>query len=122
MSRSGSSAFPLWPLPLAIAALFTVAAHVALWLSIRDGYVEACVPVLEGCASISRAARHGLGNHVFRLMVLPCAMLQRASKPPIPGSSVPYYTAGTPKAVILICWWTLCPEPPCSTWVGCKSN
>ncbi|MBP6798143.1 MAG: hypothetical protein KA124_08575 [Luteimonas sp.] len=75
MPRSGSSAFPLWPLPLAIAVLFTVAAHVALWLSIRDGYVEACVPVLEGCASISRAARHGLGNHVFRLMVLPCALL-----------------------------------------------
>lgn len=67
--------FPLWPLPLAIALLFTVAAHLALWLSIRDGHVEACVPVLEGCTSISRAARHGLGNHLFRLMVLPCALL-----------------------------------------------
>lgn len=75
MSRPDNSSFPLWPLPLAIAALFTVAAHVALWLSIRDGHVAACVPVLEGCASISRAARHGLGNHVFRLMVLPCALL-----------------------------------------------
>ena len=29
----------------------------------------------EGCTSISRAARHGLGNHVFRLLMLPCAML-----------------------------------------------
>ena len=67
--------FPLWPLPLAIAALFAVAAHVALWLSIRDGWIEGCVPYLEGCTSISRAARHGLGNHVFRLMVLPCAAL-----------------------------------------------
>ena len=75
MSRSDSSAFPLWPLPLAIAVSFIVAAHVALWLSIRDGHVAACVPVLEGCASISRAARHGLGNHVFRLLVLPCALL-----------------------------------------------
>ena len=75
MSRPDTSAFPLWPLPLAIAVLFAVAAHVALWLSIRDGHVAACVPVLEGCASISRAARHGLGNHVFRLMVLPCALL-----------------------------------------------
>ena len=75
MSRSDTSGFPLWPLPLAIAALFAVAAHVALWLSIRDGHVAACVPVLEGCASISRAARHGLGNHMFRLMVLPCALL-----------------------------------------------
>ena len=46
VSRSDSSAFPLWPLPLAIAVSFIVAAHVALWLSIRDGHVAACVPVL----------------------------------------------------------------------------
>lgn len=74
MSRP-SAAFPLWPLPLAIAVLLAVAAHVALWLSIRDGWIEACVPYLDGCTSISRAARHGLGNHLFRLMVLPCAAL-----------------------------------------------
>ena len=65
----------LWPLPLSVAVLFTVAAHLALWLSIRDGWIEACVPYVEGCTSISRAARRGLGNHVFRLMVLPCAAL-----------------------------------------------
>ena len=67
--------FPLWPLPAAIALLFTGAAHLGLWLSIRDGHVEACLPVIEGCTSISRAARHGLANHVFRLLVLPCALL-----------------------------------------------
>ncbi|QDW67699.1 hypothetical protein [Luteimonas granuli] len=66
---------PLWPLPSAIAALLVVAVHVPLWLSLRDGHVPACVPYLEGCTSISRAARHGLGNHVFRLLVLPCAAL-----------------------------------------------
>lgn len=75
VSRPVAPAIPLWPLPLAIALSFTVAAHLALWLSIRDGHVEACVPILEGCTSISRAARHGLGNHLFRLLVLPCAML-----------------------------------------------
>lgn len=75
MSRTPAATFPLWPLPLAIAMLFAVAAHVALWLSIRDGWIDACAPYLEGCTSISRAARHGLGNHVFRLMVLPCAAL-----------------------------------------------
>jgi hypothetical protein len=67
--------FPLWPLPLAIAATLTVAAHLALALSIDAGYVPACVPYFEGCTSISRAARHGLGNHLFRLLVLPCAVL-----------------------------------------------
>lgn len=66
---------PLWPLPLAIAALLVVAAHLAWWLSLRAGHVPACIPYLEGCTSISRAARHGLGNHVFRLLVLPCAAL-----------------------------------------------
>ncbi len=75
MSRTPAGSIALWPLPLAIALLFGVAAHVALWLSIRDGWIEGCVPYLEGCTSISRAARHGLGNHVFRLMVLPCAAL-----------------------------------------------
>lgn len=75
MRGPAASPFPLWPLPLAIATLFIVAAHLALWLSIRAGHVDACVPVLEGCTSISRAARHGLGNHLFRLLVLPCAVL-----------------------------------------------
>lgn len=67
---------PLWPVPLAIAAVMTLAAHAAWWWSVRDGHVPPCVPYLEGCTSISRAARHGLGNHVFRLLMLPCALLQ----------------------------------------------
>lgn len=66
---------PLWPLPLLIALLFLVAAHAAYLLSIQAGHVPACVPYLEGCVSISRAARHGLGNHLFRLLVIPCAVL-----------------------------------------------
>jgi len=69
------NAFPIWPLPLAIVAALVVATHLAWWLSIRDGHIESCIPYLEGCTSISRAARHGLGNHLFRLLVLPCALL-----------------------------------------------
>ena len=34
------------------------------------------MPYLDGCVTISRAARHGLGNHLFRLLMLPCALLQ----------------------------------------------
>ncbi len=66
---------PLWPLPLLIALLFLVAAHAAYLLSIQAGHVPACVPYLEGCVSISRAARHGVGNHLFRLLVMPCAVM-----------------------------------------------
>jgi hypothetical protein len=67
---------PLWPLALACALLPVLATHTAWWLSVSDGHVPFCIPYLEGCTSISRAARHGLGNHVFRAMMLPTAMLQ----------------------------------------------
>lgn len=66
---------PLWPLPLTIALTLAAAAHLALVLSIHAGHVPGCVPYIEGCTSISRAARHGLANHLFRLLVLPCAVL-----------------------------------------------
>jgi len=67
--------FALWPLPLCIALLFLFAVHLAWWLSVLDGHIPACNPYWEGCTSVSRAARHGLGNHLFRLAVLPCALL-----------------------------------------------
>lgn len=66
---------PLWPLPLSIALLFLGAVHLAWWLSVKAGHIPACMPYWDGCVSISRAARHGLGNHLFRLAVLPCATL-----------------------------------------------
>lgn len=65
----------LWPLPLAITVTFLFAVHAAYALSIRDGWVPACVPYLEGCVSISRAARHGVGNLLFKWLVIPCAGL-----------------------------------------------
>lgn len=65
---------PLWPLALACGLLPLLATHVAWLLSMDAGYVPACNPYLEGCTSISRAARHGLGNHLFRLAVLPVAV------------------------------------------------
>lgn len=70
------STLPLWPLPLLCALLPFVAAHLAWWLSIEQGLIAACNPYLDGCVSISRAARHGLGNQLFRMMVLPAAALQ----------------------------------------------
>lgn len=67
---------PLWPLPLALAVLPLLAANLAWVISLRAELVPACVPHLEGCISISRAARHGLGNDLFRMVMLPCAALQ----------------------------------------------
>lgn len=75
MSGPDAPSLPVWPLPLLIALLFVVAAHAAYLLSIQAGHVPACVPYVDGCVSISRAARHGVGNHLFRLLVIPCAVL-----------------------------------------------
>lgn len=66
---------PLWPVPLLVAVVPFVAAHLAYAISIQAGHVPPCLPYLEGCTSISRAARHGLGNHLFRLLMLPSALL-----------------------------------------------
>lgn len=66
---------PLWLLPLAITVTFMFAVHAAYALSIRDGWVPTCIPYLEGCVSISRAARYGVGNLLFKWLVIPCAGL-----------------------------------------------
>jgi hypothetical protein len=63
-------------LALACALVPALAVHLAWWLSLQAGHVPDCIPHLEGCTSISRAARHGTGNLVFRLLMVPCAMLQ----------------------------------------------
>jgi len=67
---------PLWPLALLAALLPAAAALLALWLAVRAGGVPACNPFIDGCVSISRAARHDLPNHVFRSLMLPAATLQ----------------------------------------------
>lgn len=67
---------PLWPLPLLAGLLPIVATLIALQFSIRLELIPACNPYFEGCVSISRAARHGLPNHLFKAMVLPAAALQ----------------------------------------------
>lgn len=73
--RPSQARLPLWPLPLAITVTFLLAVHAAYALSVRDGWVPACIPYLEGCVSISRAARHGAGNLLFKWLVIPCAGL-----------------------------------------------
>jgi hypothetical protein len=69
-------AFALWPLALAAGLLPAAAALIALALAVHEGLAPACNPFVDGCVSISRAARHGLANHVFRALVLPAAVLQ----------------------------------------------
>jgi hypothetical protein len=67
---------PLWPLALLAGLVPAVAALLAFALSVQQQLVPGCNPFIEGCVSISRAARHGLPNHLFRALMLPAATLQ----------------------------------------------
>jgi hypothetical protein len=66
----------LWPLALLAGLLPMVAALAAMALSVQQGLVPACNPFVEGCVSVSRAARHGLPNLVFQVLMVPGATLQ----------------------------------------------
>lgn len=65
-----------WPMALLAGALPLLGTLAAFALSVEFGLVEACNPFIDGCVSISRAARHGLPNHVFRAFILPAAAVQ----------------------------------------------
>ena len=68
--------WPLWPLPL-LAGLLPLVATLTAWaLSVQLGLVPSCNPFVDGCVSISRAARHELPSHLFRALMLPAATLQ----------------------------------------------
>jgi hypothetical protein len=73
------AAWPAWPLPFIAGALPFAATLMAYTLSVRLGLIEPCNPFLDGCTSISRAARHALPNHLFRALLLPAAVLQGLS-------------------------------------------
>jgi hypothetical protein len=76
IAARGAPALPLWPLPLVAGLLPAIAGLIAWQLSTRLELIPACNPFIDGCVSISRAARHDLPNHLFRAIVLPAAVLQ----------------------------------------------
>jgi hypothetical protein len=45
-------------------------------MSMQQGLVPACNPFVDGCVSVSRAARHGLPNLFFQVLIVPGATLQ----------------------------------------------
>lgn len=67
---------PMWWLPLAAGLLPALAVVIAFNLAVAQGQFPHCNPLLDGCVSISRAARHDLPNIVFRALLLPGATLQ----------------------------------------------
>lgn len=73
-NRSNSQT--IWTLPLVAGLLPALATIVAFLISVSSGLIPSCNPYLDGCVSISQAARHDLPNHIFRALVLPGATLQ----------------------------------------------
>ena len=63
-------------LPLLAGTLPFVATLLAFSIAVNEGQFGGCNPLIDGCVSISRAARHGLPNYLFRALVLPAAVLQ----------------------------------------------
>jgi hypothetical protein len=76
LGAGASTGLPLWPLALLAGLVPAVAALVAFALSVQQQLVPGCNPFIDGCTSISRAARHELPNHIFRALMLPAATLQ----------------------------------------------
>jgi hypothetical protein len=73
--RPDHAVLPLWPLPLVAGALPAMAVLLALAMYEGAGGVS-CNPFIDDCVSISRMARQGMANHIFRALVLPAAALQ----------------------------------------------
>lgn len=65
---------PSW-LPWVLVLLPLLAVHSSYLLSASSGSVPWCLPYVEGCTSISRAARHGVANILFKLLMLPYSAL-----------------------------------------------
>ena len=57
------------------ALLPLIAVHIAYIGNISLGSVHACAPYIEGCVSISRAARSGEFIYVFRAVMMPTSLL-----------------------------------------------
>ncbi len=76
VASNRSVARSTWLLPLIAGLLPAIATVAALLISLKLDLVPSCNPFLEGCVSISRSARHGLPNLIFRALILPGATLQ----------------------------------------------
>ena len=62
-------------LPLYTGIAPVVAVTVAYWLGVSNDVLPACMPVLDGCTSISATGRYPPGSFLFRAIMLPQAVV-----------------------------------------------
>ncbi|HEY0973594.1 MAG TPA: hypothetical protein VGE57_03795 [Solimonas sp.] len=119
---------PAW-IAWGAALLPLLAVHTAYWLSADAGYVPWCLPYLDGCTSISRAARHGLPNLLFKGLMLPYAAWLAATwalvfvwlrllRPQAPRRTCTVLILGIVAAIFLVLYATfLGAEGPAYQWL-----
>jgi len=62
-------------LPLFVGIVPVIGVAAAYWLNVRAEVLDSCMPLLEGCVSISAAGRYLPGSMPFRAALLPQAAL-----------------------------------------------
>ena len=77
-SDAGVTTYLLWPLPAFVFLISVLAVNLCYLVSAVTGQVDWCVPYVEGCVSISRAARQDLSIHLFRVAMMPVAIMMVA--------------------------------------------
>lgn len=65
----------LQALPFLAGVMPLVAMFGALWLGIANGVLPDCNPLIDGCRSISATGRQPPGSFLFRIIMLPQAVL-----------------------------------------------
>lgn len=58
-----------------LAVLPTAAVTVTYFIAAREGFVDWCIPFWDSCTSISATARQGLAFYLFKLTMVPMALL-----------------------------------------------
>lgn len=74
MRLSNNSARLSW-IPLANALVPIVTVHACYLISVAGEYVPSCIPYFDGCTSVSSVGRHGASYVLFKLGMIPAAVL-----------------------------------------------
>ena len=61
--------------PIIVCLLCWSAVTLSYFLSINEGFIEACLPHISGCTSISKTGRYGSSFFSFKAFMMPAASL-----------------------------------------------
>ena len=62
-------------LSLSIFLVPVLTIFVSYLISASNGYVDWCMPIIEGCTSISKVGRYGLSFYLYKIFIIPSLIL-----------------------------------------------